>query len=305
MQRKPGRLIVSVDLDMWWHCRWATGSAKSMWPTVPALLQDHYGSATPTEEASDYTRRVLALFDKHGVTATFFILGQMAEFYPGLIKEIAAGGHEIASHGYLHEDATRLGRDKFIADVGYAKNLLEDLSGRPVRGYRAPNLVLTDWLFDALAELGFDYDSSICPSRRFFGKFADHMDAPNTPYMMPIGGGRTMPELPIPVMPGVKLPSNSGIMTRVAGRWWSQFAINHYRRQGDVTYYFHPYEIGERPHFASESFYLKLFLRNLGKPYQGMLDRIFAAGREAGFVTCGEAAEDCRRAAAVPAVSAS
>ena len=289
-----GRLIVSVDLDMWWHCRWATGSAKSMWPTVPALLRDYYGCEEPTKETVDYTRQVFELFDTYNIRATFFILGQMAEFYPDLVREIADRGHEIASHGYLHEDATRLGRKKFIKQVGHAKKLLEDLSGQKVVGYRAPNLVLTDWLFEALDELGFEYDSSICPSRGFMGKFADNVDAPNNPYMMEIGNGRKMPELPIPVMPLVKLPSNSGIMTRVAGCTWSQTAIRHHLKRGDVCYYFHPYEIGNRPRFDQESAYLKLFLRNMGSNYLTMLHKIFRSTRKCGFINCKQAAKDCR-----------
>ena len=112
--------------------------------------------------------RLLDLFDEHGVRATFFVLGWVAERYPDLVKRIAARGHEIASHGYGHRLIYDQTPDAFREDVRRAKQLLEDARGRPVAGYRAPSYSITPqslWALDVLLEEGYEYDSSIFPIR--------------------------------------------------------------------------------------------------------------------------------------------
>ncbi|EPR37243.1 polysaccharide deactylase family protein, PEP-CTERM locus subfamily [Desulfovibrio sp. X2] len=116
----------------------------------------------------DNTRRVLDLLDEHSLSATFFVLGWVAERDPALVREIARRGHEISCHGYGHELVYAIGPDAFREDVSHAKKLLEDLVGQPVLGYRAPSYSITAdsmWALDILQELGFSYDSSIFPIR--------------------------------------------------------------------------------------------------------------------------------------------
>jgi polysaccharide deacetylase family protein (PEP-CTERM system associated) len=114
----------------------------------------------------DNTARILAMLDEFSLKATFFILGWVAERVPQLVKEIEKSGHEIACHGYGHELVFRIGPEKFREDVRTAKNILEDIMGRPVLGYRAPSYSITRkslWALDILVEEGFSYDSSIFP----------------------------------------------------------------------------------------------------------------------------------------------
>ena len=109
---------------------------------------------------------LLQTLDKHGVKATFFTLGWIAQRYPALIKRIVAGGHELASHGYGHHMIHELGEQLFREDVVRAKGLLEDLGGAPVIGYRAPSFSVgrdTLWALDVLAQTGHQYSSSIYP----------------------------------------------------------------------------------------------------------------------------------------------
>jgi len=96
--------------------------------------------------------------------STFFVLGWVAERCPDLVRRIAAAGHEIASHGYGHDLLDSLTEDSFRSDVERSKHVLEDLSGREVRGYRAPSFSITDWAIPVLQEAGFAYDSSFFPS---------------------------------------------------------------------------------------------------------------------------------------------
>ena len=106
---------------------------------------------------------ILGLLDQHDTKATFFILGWIAKRHPLLIKKIYSEGHEIACHGYEHELISNLTQEKFRQDVLLTKNILEDLIGEEVIGYRAPNFSITDWSIDILFSLGFKYDSSYFP----------------------------------------------------------------------------------------------------------------------------------------------
>jgi polysaccharide deacetylase family protein (PEP-CTERM system associated) len=116
----------------------------------------------------DNTKRVLDLFDEFDVKATFFVLGWIAEREPGLVREIADRGHEIASHGYGHELVYDIGPERFREDLRRSREILEGITGRPVIGYRAPSYSITArsmWALDILIEEGFAYDSSIFPVR--------------------------------------------------------------------------------------------------------------------------------------------
>ncbi len=100
------------------------------------------------------------------IRGTFFCLGWVAERFPGLIREIGARGHEVASHGYEHRTITSMTPGQFREDLRRAKGILEGLTGGPVLGYRAPSYTITDstlWALDILVEEGFRYDSSIFP----------------------------------------------------------------------------------------------------------------------------------------------
>jgi polysaccharide deacetylase family protein (PEP-CTERM system associated) len=102
------------------------------------------------------------------VTATFFVLGWIAERLPGLVEKIAVAGHEVASHGWWHQRVCTQDRDEFREDIRDSKALLEDLTGAQVLGYRAPSFSIAQtslWAFDELHEAGYRYDSSVFPIR--------------------------------------------------------------------------------------------------------------------------------------------
>ncbi|SHJ57293.1 polysaccharide deacetylase family protein, PEP-CTERM locus subfamily [Malonomonas rubra DSM 5091] len=117
------------------------------------------------------TEVVLTLLEEASVKATFFVLGWVAEKYPQLVPRIAAAGHEIASHGFLHQRVALQDRDTYREDIRRSKQLLEDQSGEAVAGYRAPSYSITretDWAFEELLEAGYQYDSSIFPMQHDF-----------------------------------------------------------------------------------------------------------------------------------------
>lgn len=110
------------------------------------------------------TDRMLEMMAARNIKGTCFILGWVADKCPGLIRRIAAQGHEIASHGYGHDLIYNLTHEQFREDITRAKKLVEDLTGARIRGYRAPSFSITDWAIDILREQGFEYDSSAFPT---------------------------------------------------------------------------------------------------------------------------------------------
>lgn len=122
--------------------------------------------------------RCLELLDAASAKATFFILGWVARRHPGVVREIAARGHEIGSHGMEHDRLEQLGPERFAADVVESRRLLQELSGAAVAGYRAPSFSLQPsmrWAYAALVDAGYRYSSSVYPVRH------DHYGAPNAP----------------------------------------------------------------------------------------------------------------------------
>ena len=114
------------------------------------------------------TLRILDILSEAAVKATFFVLGWVADRFPGLVRRISDAGHEVAAHGYGHRRVYQQTRSDFRQDVRRGKTLLEDLAGRDVLGYRAPSYSISQsclWAFDELFEAGFSYDSSVFPIR--------------------------------------------------------------------------------------------------------------------------------------------
>lgn len=143
---------MSVDVEDWFQ-------VENLKPVVPRSTWD-----TRESRVERNTMRILDILAGQGAQATFFILGWVAERQPGLIRRIAERGHEIASHGYGHDLLYNLSPEEFRSDVSRCKSILEDLTGRQVRGYRAPSFSITDWAVPILQELGFVYDSSVFPT---------------------------------------------------------------------------------------------------------------------------------------------
>jgi peptidoglycan/xylan/chitin deacetylase (PgdA/CDA1 family) len=294
------RAVISVDLDEWYHCRWATGAAHSRWPSTAAVFREHYLGDRPAGELVEPTRRILDLFERHRVRGSFFVLGEVATHYPDLVREIEGRGHEVGCHGFSHVDADLLGPEGFARELARARQVLDALLRRPVVGYRAPNLLLRDWMIPSLRAQGFGYDVSVCTSRSLLGKDFGHEHVADNPYRFRERFSRPDPEgdlveIPLPTFPLLRLPAATGILTRVAGVRWTTIALRHALRTGDAQYYFHPYELGPRPAIAL-GLRERLFLRRLGAWMERALDRILTelSGWDVQFETAGELAAAVR-----------
>jgi len=200
------------------------------------------------------TERLLVLFEQYAARATFYVLGWTAQRHPDLVRRVADAGHEIASHGFDHELLYNLAPDAFRRDVARARRLLQDLSGQPVVGYRAPSYTImarTRWALPILAEEGYQYDSSIFPiARRRYGM----PRAPRWPHRISLAGGASIAEFPLPTIRigPLNLPATGGAYLRLLPfplqRWAVASAI---RARRPFVLTIHPWELDvDQPRFA-------------------------------------------------------
>jgi polysaccharide deacetylase family protein (PEP-CTERM system associated) len=192
------------------------------------------------------TDRLLALFAAAGVTATFFVLGWVAERCGSLVRRIASAGHEIASHGYAHRLVYDQTPAAFRDDVRRSKRLLEDQTGAAVRAYRAPSYSVTPrslWALDVLIEEGYEYDASIFPIRH--DRYGIPLSARHA-YVLHRAAGRIV-EVPGSTVSwgGVNLPVAGGGYFRLLPYAWTRWGIGRVnaRERRPVVFYLHPWEI--------------------------------------------------------------
>jgi polysaccharide deacetylase family protein (PEP-CTERM system associated) len=191
---------LTFDVEEYFHAEaFARVLRPEEWPTLESRV-------------TRSTERLLDILDRERVRATFFVLGWVAERHPGLVREIASLGHEIACHGYGHRMIQHLSRPDFERDVTRAKRALEDAVGRPVLGYRAPTFSImraTLWSLDVLIEAGFRYDSSIFPV--VHDRYGIP-DAPRFPHRLKAPSGGEITEFPMSTMTvlGRRLPVAGG-----------------------------------------------------------------------------------------------
>lgn len=226
--------IFSVDVEDWFHIL-----------DVPAAPDITRWAQVPSHVETDF-RRLLDLFDEKQVRVTCFFLAWVAERFPELVKDAAGRGHEIASHGYAHQLVFRSTAREFHDDIRKAKDILEQITGKLVLGYRSPGFSCTDdvpWYFDTLVEAGYTYDSSVFPAKRGHGGIADAERAPHV--ICTAQGGRLI-EFPISVATvlGRRLCLFGGGYLRLFPDWMIERGTRQVLNEGrPVIYYVHPREI--------------------------------------------------------------
>ena len=190
------------------------------------------------------TDRILAQFDRAGVKATMFTLGWVAERYPQIVRRIVAAGHELASHGYNHARADSQTPEAFRQDVRRARQLLEDIGGVAVAGYRAPTFSIgpaNAWAFDVLDEEGYRYSSSVYPVRHdLYGT----PDAPRLPYRPRAGALWELPMTTVVLM-GRNIPCSGGGYFRLVPYGLFRLGLRRFNRTENASgmFYIHPWEI--------------------------------------------------------------
>ena len=235
-QRAPGapiRNAMTCDVEDYFQVSaFAPHIERASWPARECRVEANI-------------ERILALMAEGDVKATFFTLGWIAERYPAMVKRIAGAGHEIASHGYGHLRASDQDLAEFTQDITSSKRLLEDLTGQPVRGYRAPSFSIGTgnlWALDALLEAGYQYSSSIYPVAH------DHYGMPDAPrFAFYPNGEHGLLEIPITTVKLGRrnLPAGGGGYFRLLPYALSRWMMNRVNRDDGqpAIFYFHPWEV--------------------------------------------------------------
>lgn len=252
------------------------------------IKPSQWESRTSTVERN--THRLLDLFDAHSIKATFFVLGWVAERHPELIREIVARGHEPASHGYSHQLVYKQTPEEFRSETARSKQLLEDITQRPIVGYRAASYSITRqslWALDILADLGFEWDSSIFPV--YHDRYGIP-DSPTTPYRVLTSSGKTLLEFPLTTAKlfGYQMPAAGGGYFRLYPYALSRELFKRATGAGSkpAIFYLHPWEIDpDQPRVAGASLLSRFrHYNNLSK----CLPRLEAMLREFPFGTVSE-----------------
>jgi len=225
--------IFTVDVEEYFQVHAFEGVIRrSEWPAVPSRVARNVDV-------------LLDLLAEHDVIGTFFVLGWVADRHPHVIRRIADAGHEIASHGWWHYRVTALQPEEFREEVRSSKALLEDITGHPVSGYRAPSFSITpdcQFAFDILLEEGYLYDSSVFPIwRPNYG----WPGAPPIPHVKPCANGSLL-EFPLAtsLWGPFRIPAAGGGYMRQFPFSLVQRAFREHSVQGiPGVFYVHPWEL--------------------------------------------------------------
>ena len=252
---------LTVDVEDYFHVEaFASSISSESWAECELRVENN-------------VERILELFSRRQVKATFFILGWVAEKTPGLSARIAGAGHEIGCHGYAHRHISRQSPVEFRDDVRRARGILTDQTGQAVQCYRAPSFSITSntlWALDILAEEGFTIDSSIFPARHDLYGIAD---APRFPHKR-----NGLIEFPPSTIRRSKISVGvaGGGYLRLFPYWITSRAIRHINETEEqpVMVYFHPWEIDPgQPRIAAPFKSRLRHYTNLEK-MQSKLDRL-------------------------------
>jgi polysaccharide deacetylase family protein (PEP-CTERM system associated) len=244
---------ITVDVEDYFQTEaMASAIPKDQWDRMPSRVVRN-------------TERIFELLASRGIRGTFFFLGWVAERFPDLVRQAARLGHELGCHSYWHRLVYRLNPEEFREDTKRAKSAIEDAAGIPVLGYRAPSFSMvkdTEWAQEILVELGFRYDSSVCPVHH------DLYNNPNAPRVPHRIAGGALEELPVATIAiaGRNFPVGGGGYLRILPYTYTRLGLLHLNSTEHfrAILYVHPWEVDpEQPRIAAR-------LRSRLRQYTGL-----------------------------------
>lgn len=258
--------MMSVDVEEWFHTR-------NFWHHIPRKDWDNLESRVVQS-----TNLILDILAENNDKSTFFILGWVAKRHPQIVKRIHQEGHEVASHGNGHDCVYDLTQDEFREDIRISTDILENITGEKVIGYRAPNFSITDWAIDILQEYGFEYDSSWFPTFTHdrYGKLVKYKTKDEPIYELKKG----FYEVPMSCLKfmGKNLPWAGGGYFRLYPYPLFKGGIKRILKEQNVyNFYIHPWEFDpEQPKIKSldKKNYFRQYnnLQNTEKNYRDMVE---------------------------------
>ena len=230
--------FLTVDLEEWFVVEiFMNRFTRDEWNKLPSTVVKN-------------TRRLLRLFRHYDAKATWFVLGWVARQYPDLLQEIINDGHEVACHSFYHQRVDKMNPEEFKKDTETTIDAVVKAIGNQPFGYRAPSWSINSnipWAFKILADLGFEYDSSIFPIKHdIYGM----PEGPRQLFKMSFDDGGYLWELPASTLRifGKNLPLGGGGFFRHSPYWYTKRMINKLNQQGQsVVVYIHPWEFDPDP----------------------------------------------------------
>lgn len=226
------------------------------------------------------TNKILSILKETNNKATFFVLGYVAERFQNLIKKIDDEGHEVASHGYQHKRILEQTPQEFEKDLLKSIKILEKITGKKIKGYRAPQFTIvkeTLWALDIIRKNGLKYDSSIFPVKTPLYGISN---SPLYPCCIPNdknSSKKPLLEIPLSVykIPFIKkkIPIAGGFYLRFLPYFFIKHAIKKINKNGNVAVcYIHPWELDpEKPKIKSLKWYHYYRLKSTEKKFRKLL----------------------------------
>lgn len=221
---------LTVDLEDWYHGLTSTNARPESWSSM-------------TSRAEQSVEFLLELFESNQLHATFFVLGDLAQKYPAVIRRIAEAGHELGSHGYSHRPVRSLNPEDFRDELERTADLIQQAGGQQVAGFRAPYFSIDQsclWAFEVLAECGYSYDSSVFPLRTILYGYPGASRLPFRPVP-----GAELVEYPVATikLAGITLPASGGLYYRMYPYPLIRWSLRSLEKQGQFgVLYMHPWE---------------------------------------------------------------
>jgi len=186
------------------------------------------------------TNDILELLSEYDVTATFFVVSELAIEHPQVVRQIVAEGHEVASHTVTHQSLTNGTQDALQSEIAESKSQLESITRQAVSGFRAPTCQINDRVYKELIEVGYEYSSSVMPSIPIPGFYSNEYDFAE-PVVVSSENAQMM-ELPLSVNPFLRVPV-SGAWVRLLGKAYTNKSVQQLlNRNLNVITYSHPWE---------------------------------------------------------------
>lgn len=258
--KSNNKIALSFDIEDWYHAGPVSGSSFAKYKTLDDFLKNN--KTQHTDCITDETLRILEILDNYQITATFFIIADVALRYPQITKALKNSKHEIASHSLTHQSAIDAktkeplqSKEEWFEDQKKAKEILEDIFEKEIIGFRAPNAYFANWMVPMLTELGFKYDSSIAHNSLYNKTNVDLNNIPTCPYLLnsnTLGAEEpdsTLWELPwsnYKLPGGFILPAGGAFFFRALGYNYFKKVLNDNLRKGDTMFYLHPIDISRK-----------------------------------------------------------
>ena len=269
----PPRAVLSVDFEHFSH--------------LPAY-RNAAGTLSDSEVGSEAIDFLLDCFAEHGAESTFFFVSDIAENHPEIAARVADAGHEIGSHTQSHVHLSTVSEEKRRTELVSSRETLEEVTGERVSGFRAPSFDIPSEHFEEVNAAGYEYDSSVIPCRKIPGWYGGEYDAhrpvsateihPNAP--------SGLSELPVSVMPGLRLPL-TGAWIRFFGYRYTLLGMKLLARRGVApVLYVHPWEFVDLPdvdgvptrvYWRTGSWMQRAVSRLLAQPFEFTTGRVLVS----------------------------